>query len=226
MKFSEIFYSIQGEGQLIGTPSVFFRTSYCNLRCVWCDTPYTSWTPEDRDISVASAISAITQYGCKHVVITGGEPFIQTAELLALCLELDKRRYHITVETNATVFSAVSAHLISMSPKLRNSNPAADNFFFKKHERERMRPDVIRRFLDAYPCQVKFVVESPEDIDEIQKLQVDIGIPTENIMLMPQGVTSEMLWEKQEWLIECCKENGYRYSPRLHVELWGNKRGV
>ena len=226
MKFSELFHTIQGEGQLIGVPSVFFRTSYCNLRCVWCDTPYTSWEPENRDITVEESVAAIAQYGCKHVVITGGEPFIQTAALIALCRELDKRGHHITIETNATVFAEVAAHLISMSPKLRNSNPPVDNRFFKRHERERIRHDVIRKFLDAYPCQVKFVVDTPDDLAEIQALQADIGIPAETILLMPQGITPQMLQQKQEWLVELCKANGYRYSPRVHVDIWGDKRGV
>ena len=86
--------------------------------------------------------------------------------LMELCHELDKRGHHITIETNATVFAEVAAHLISMSPKLRNSNPATDNRFFKRHERERIQPDVIRKFLDMYPCQVKFVVDTPEDLAE------------------------------------------------------------
>ncbi|MDE0686930.1 MAG: 7-carboxy-7-deazaguanine synthase QueE [Candidatus Poribacteria bacterium] len=226
MKFSELFHTIQGEGQLIGVPSVFFRTSYCNLRCVWCDTPYTSWKPEDRNISVAESVDAISQYRCKHVVITGGEPFIQARELMELCCELDKRGHHITIETNATLFAAVPAHLISMSPKLRNSNPPADNRFFKRHERGRIRPDVIRKFLDQYPCQVKFVVDTPEDLAEIQALQTEIDIPAETILLMPQGTTPTVLRQKQEWLVDLCKENGYRYSPRVHVDIWGDKRGV
>ena len=226
MKFSELFHTIQGEGQFIGVPSVFFRTSYCNLRCVWCDTPYTSWKPENRDISVAESVAAISQYDCKHVVITGGEPFIQAKALMALCEELDKRGHHITIETNATRFASVAAHLISMSPKLRNSNPPTDNRFFKRHERGRIRPDVIRKFLDKYLCQVKFVVDTPEDLAEIQALQTEIDIPAETILLMPQGMTSAVLQQKQEWLVNLCKENGYRYSPRVHVDIWGDKRGV
>ena len=182
--------------------------------------------PEDRDISIAESVAAITEYGCKHVVITGGEPFIQAKELIALCEELDKRGHHITIETNATVFAGVSAHLISMSPKLRNSNPPTDNRFFKRHDRERIRPDVIRKFLDAYTCQVKFVVDTPDDLAEIQTLQTEIGIPAETILLMPQGITPAALQQKQEWLVELCKENGYRYSPRTHVDIWGDKRGV
>lgn len=226
MKYSELFHTIQGEGQLIGVPSVFFRTSYCNLRCTWCDTPYTSWQPENKDITVVESVAAIAQFGCKHVVITGGEPFIQTKELIVLCRELDKQGHHITIETNATLFAKVAAHLISMSPKLRNSNPPSENRFYKRHERGRICPEVIRKFLDTYTCQVKFVVDTPDDLAEIQTLQADIGIPAETIMLMPQGKTSWVLNQKQEWLVELCKENGYRYSPRVHVDIWGEKRGV
>ena len=226
VKFSELFYTIQGEGKLIGAPSVFFRTSYCNLRCVWCDTPYTSWNPENKDISIPEAVKAITQYGCKHIVITGGEPFIQAKALMELCQMLDRQGHHITIETNATVFAPVSAHLISMSPKLRNSNPNPDDRYFRRHERGRICPDVIRKFLDQYECQVKFVVDQPEDLEEIRALQTEIGIPAETIMLMPQGTTPDELQPKQEWLVEVCKEYGYRYSPRVHVDIWGNRRGV
>ena len=226
MKFSELFYTIQGEGKFVGVPSVFFRTSYCNLRCIWCDTAYTSWTPENKDITVDVAVKAITQYGCRHVVITGGEPFIQVKELTQLCQELNRRGHHITVETNATVFAPVAADLISMSPKLRNSNPTPDNRFFTRHERGRICSDVIREFLGQYECQVKFVVDCPEDLEEIKTLQAEIPIPAETILLMPQGMTPEELQPKQEWLVEICKEEGYRYSPRVHVDIWGSKRGV
>lgn len=146
--------------------------------------------------------------------------------MIELCRELNAREHHITIETNATRFAKVAAHLISMSPKLRNSNPPTDDRFFKRHERDRIHPEVIRKFLDAYPCQVKFVVDTPEDLAEIQALQMDIGIPAETILLMPQGTTATVLQRKQEWLVDLCKENGYRYSPRAHVDIWGDKRGV
>ena len=113
-----------------------------------------------------------------------------------------------------------------MSPKLQNSNPAPDNRFFERHERGRICPDVIRQFLDQYECQVKFVVDCPEDLEEIKTLKAEIPIPVEDIVLMPQGVTSDELQPKQEWLVEMCKEEGYRYSPRAHVDIWGTKRGV
>ena len=171
-------------------------------------------------------MAAISKFSCRHIVITGGEPFIQTGELIELCGKLDKQGHHITIETNATVFAEVAAHLISMSPKLRNSNPPEDNRFFVRHERERIQPEVIRRFLDDYLCQVKFVVDTPDDLAEIQSLQAEIGIPSESILLMPQGKTSQVVNQKQEWLVDLCKENGYRYSPRVHVDIWGEKRGV
>ena len=116
MKYSEIFYSIQGEGQLVGLPSVFFRTSYCNLRCIWCDTPYTSWQPENKDISVEDAVAAILAHDCKQVVITGGEPFMQPKALISLCQQLQQRGLHITIETNGTLFESVEADLLSISP--------------------------------------------------------------------------------------------------------------
>jgi len=226
MKYSELFYTIQGEGILIGIPSVFLRTSYCNLRCIWCDTPYTSWKPEDKNISVNKAIEEITKYNCKHVVITGGEPFIQAKELVDLCYKLSKNGHHITIETNATVYEDVSAHLISMSPKLRNSNPKPDNHYYEMHQHKRIQTDVIHKFLDNYTCQLKFVMETPEDLEEIKCLQVEIGISDEAIVLMPQGISTEETQAKQEWIIELCKQHGYRYSPRVHIDIWGNQRGV
>ena len=226
MKYSELFYTIQGEGMLIGVPSVFFRTSYCNLRCIWCDTPYTSWEPEDKHIPINKILEEITKYNCRHVVITGGEPFIQGKDLIDLCHELNKEGHHITIETNATVYEDVSAHLISMSPKLRNSNPGLDNHYHKMHQRKRIQTDVIHKFLDNYTCQLKFVMETPEDLEEIQYLQLEIGIPDEKIVLMPQGISAEETQSKQEWIIELCKQHGYRYSPRVHVDLWSNQRGV
>ncbi|HIC00843.1 TPA: 7-carboxy-7-deazaguanine synthase QueE [Candidatus Poribacteria bacterium] len=226
MKYSELFYTIQGEGMLTGVPSVFFRTSYCNLRCIWCDTPYTSWEPEDKSISVNKVVEEITKYNCRYVVITGGEPFLQAKELMVLCHELSEGGHHITIETNATIYADVSAHLISMSPKLRNSNPKPSNRYFEMHQRERIRADVIHKFLDNYTCQLKFVMETPKDLEEIQCLQLEIGIPNEAVVLMPQGISAKEIQSKQEGIIKICKQNGYRYSPRVHVDLWGNRRGV
>ena len=226
MKYSEIFYSIQGEGQLIGYPSVFFRTSYCNLRCIWCDTPYTSWEPEDKDISVEDAVNAILAHNCKQVVITGGEPFMQSKDLTILCRRLRQNGKHITIETNGTLFEKVEADLLSISPKLENSNPSEFNHHFKQHQRNRINQPVLRQFLDYYSCQLKFVVETERDLFEIHQLEREMQIPASIIVLMPQGITNNQIQEKQNWIVETCKKYGYRYSPRLHVDIWGDTRGT
>jgi len=226
MKYSEIFYSIQGEGKLIGAPSIFIRTSYCNLRCVWCDTPYTSWNPENKKISIDEILNEINKFNCKYVVITGGEPFVQKDELLILCEKLFERGYHITIETNATIYVPVKAHLISMSPKLKNSLPNPDSKYFQMHNQNRIKPEVIKRFLAEYDCQVKFVVDNQDDINEIIQLEKSIPIPYEMVCLMPQGKKLNEIKLKQKWLVDICKEKNYRYSPRLQIQIWGNKRGV
>ena len=226
MKYSEIFYSIQGEGQLIGYPSVFFRTSYCNLRCIWCDIPYTSWEPEDKDISVEDAVDAILAHNCKQVVITGGEPFMQPKDLTILCHRLRQNGKHITIETNGTLFERVEADLLSISPKLENSNPSEFNHHFKQHQRNRINQEVLRQFLDYYNCQLKFVVETERDLFEIHQLETEMQIPTSIIVLMPQGITNDQIQERQNWVVETCKKYGYRYSPRLHVDIWGDTRGT
>ena len=226
MKYSEIFYSIQGEGQFIGYPSVFFRTSYCNLRCIWCDTPYTSWEPEDKDISVEDAVDAILAHNCKQVVITGGEPFMQSKDLTILCRRLRQNGKHITIETNGTLFEKVEADLLSISPKLENSNPSEFNHHFKQHQRNRINQPVLRQFLDYYSCQLKFVVETERDLFEIHQIEREMQIPASIIVLMPQGITNNQIQEKQNWIVETCKKYGYRYSPRLHVDIWGDTRGT
>lgn len=241
MKISEIFHSIQGEGRLAGIPSVFVRTSFCNLRCAWCDTPYTSWNPERTELAVTDVLTRVEQISAatggttSHIVITGGEPFLQGEELEELCAELSRRGFHLTVETNATLFRGVSANLISMSPKLANSTPspaAASPAASAGHETNRIALDVIRRFLAAYDappardCQVKFVVESEEDLTEIREIASRAAVPREKILLMPQAVEPDELRRRSRWLVELCKRTGYGFSPRLHIELFGNRRGV
>ncbi len=87
MKIAEIYKSVQGEGLLTGTPSVFVRVSGCNLRCWFCDTPFTSWAPEGSDIAVDEIVAQVEEWDCRHVVLTGGEPML-FAELLPLADQL------------------------------------------------------------------------------------------------------------------------------------------
>lgn len=227
MKIAEIFYSIQGEGMLAGVPSVFIRTSGCNLRCAWCDTPYTSWNPEGENYSVAAIIEKAIAFGAGHVVVTGGEPMI-APEITELTASLHGADLHITVETAGTVYAPVACDLMSISPKLSNSTPAEreGGRWAAQHERLRYQPDVLRRLMAEYPYQLKFVVAYPEDLSEIDAIQSEVAAPAERIVLMPEGTRREVTQERGVWLAEICKRRGYRYSPRLHIDLWGDKRGV
>jgi 7-carboxy-7-deazaguanine synthase len=231
MLISEIFHSLQGEGQLAGVPSVFVRTSGCNLRCNWCDTPYASWQPEGRPMEVYDIVAEVAQHPAKHVVLTGGEPMI-AAGIHELAFQLQERGYHITIETAATVSPrGIACDLASLSPKLAHSAPDArlDDTWRRKHAELRWQPAVVADWIAAVPdYQLKFVVSTEADITELETMlrETDCVIPPHKVLLMPEGVTVEALRARAGWLGELCKARGYRYAPRLHIELYGNKRGT
>jgi 7-carboxy-7-deazaguanine synthase len=220
---SEIFYSVQGEGELAGVPSVFVRTSGCNLRCSWCDSAYTSWEPEGDTHEVKEVVEAVSEYDADHVVVTGGEPLLQP-DFDELCAALDE---HTTVETNATVYRDSDADLVSMSPKLSNSTPEGAGAWGEIHEGKRLNFEVIESYIDSHDYQIKFVVADREDIDEIEEVLASLSdYDRERVLLMPEGVDRDVLRDRGEWLAEECKERGFRYSPRLQIHIYGNKRGT
>ena len=223
MKIAELFYSLQGEGSLVGVPSVFIRTSGCNLRCAWCDTPYTSWQPEGTDLDLDQIVDEVRAHPARHVVITGGEPMIQP-EIVPLTERLRALPVHITIETAGTVFQPVACELMSISPKLSNSTPGGS--FAEPHDRLRLQPAVLQELMARYEYQLKFVVENPADVAEIRALLEALDAPRERVILMPEGTEHARLVERGQWLAEICKEEGLRFSPRLHIDLWGSRRGV
>lgn len=232
MLISEIFYSVQGEGELTGVPSVFVRTSGCNLRCAWCDTPYASWNPEGEPLGLPEIVAEVRRHaGARHVVLTGGEPMIATG-IAELAQALRDAGYHLTIETAATVApEGIACDLASLSPKLLNSAPDAGRHaaWRRRHEATRWQPDVVRAWLDGgYDFQFKFVVAHPSDLEELEGMLRSLGreIPPRKILLMPEGTTVEALRRRSEWLVERCKAAGYRYAHRLHIELFGNRRGT
>jgi 7-carboxy-7-deazaguanine synthase len=224
LRIAELFYSIQGEGSLIGVPSVFVRTTGCNLRCSWCDTPYTSWRPEGVDLTLAQILDEVRAHPARHVVVTGGEPMIQP-EIIPLTQRLRAAGLHITIETAGTVFTPVACDLMSISPKLANSTPD-DPTWRARHERLRIQPDALAELMSRYPYQLKFVIAQPEDLNEVRGFLAVFKDARHHVILMPEGTDRETLAERGAWLAEICKEEGLRFSPRLHVDLWGNQRGV
>lgn len=229
MKVAELFFSIQGEGKLVGVPSVFVRASGCNLRCTWCDTPYASWDPEGDDVAVGEIVRRVLAHDARHVVLTGGEPMIMP-EIVELCRMLKGAGRHITMETAATVYRPVEIDLASLSPKLSNSTPAAreGGRFAAAHERQRINIDVIQRFIDAAPdFQLKFVVSGNGDLEEVRALLREIrGWEASDVLLMPEGTDPQTLDRRTPWLSDVCKTTGFRLCPRLHIALYGNTRGT
>lgn len=229
MKVSELFHSIQGEGKLMGVPSFFVRASGCNLRCTWCDTPYASWNPEGREMSVEELLAEHDKVRTRHVVLTGGEPMIMP-DIETLAAAFRERGCHITIETAATVFKPVAVDLASLSPKLANSTPydREGGRFAAAHERQRLNFDVIQRFIDhAEDFQLKFVVSSERDMDEIHTILDRLrNWQPDDVMLMPEGTDAATLATQGVWIADICKQTGFRFCPRMHIELYGNTRGT
>lgn len=229
MRIAEIFHSIQGEGSLTGVPSVFIRTSGCNLRCSWCDTPYASWQPEGEERSVAEVLERALAYPARHFVLTGGEPMVARG-LPELAAGLRAAGGHVTIETAGTVAPGdIACDLASLSPKLANSTPPAEaGAWVERHERTRLQPEVLRAWLRHADHQLKFVVRSRADLPEIDTLLADLAhpIPPHKILLMPEGTSQATLDARHAEIVEICKERGFRFCQRLHVQLFGHRRGT
>ncbi len=243
MRISELFYSLQGEGKRTGYPSFFVRTNFCNLRCKFsggnlCDTAYTSWFPEKEnnkeDISIPEIINEYSKYINSDVVITGGEPALQSNELYDLCAELKSgfENAFITLETNGTIYGkfAENIDLASISPKLKSSIPF-DTKYELFHSLNRINKESFRKFQSdsekgIYDIQWKFVITEEKDIEEILELQQIIGFSNKNIFLMPEGITNEQLNKKRKIVSYLCKKYKMNYTDRLQIILWGNKKGT
>jgi 7-carboxy-7-deazaguanine synthase len=230
MLISEAFYSIQGEGILAGVPSVFIRMAGCNLRCRWCDSKYASWDPEGSELSIDEILGETATYPTRFWVVTGGEPMLAKGvhDLAERLIEGGK---HVTIETAATIPpKGIACSLASLSPKLSNSTPGEEvpAAVRRRHEQHRLRPDVIRDWMAHYDCQLKFVVCSGSDIDEVVDLlaAVELTIQPEKVFLMPEGVDAASLDAMTDLVVSACKQHGFRFCDRLHIRLFGNKRGT
>lgn len=239
MFISEIYHSNQGEGRLTGTSSIFVRTSGCNLRCGFCDTPFASWHPEGQMMDSGAVFDAINaaikqcDRDCRHVVITGGEPMLPD-EITTLCQGLHSKELHITIETAGTIYRDLPCDLMSISPKLSNSTPDEKRAgrWRKKHQDKRHRPAIVSQLIQRHDYQLKFVVASPDDLPEINAYLAEVNqlspaqLDRSRVLLMPEGVDIQTLQDRQRWLPEICQREGFSFCQRQHIFWYGNKRGT
>jgi len=235
----EIFHTLQGEGVSMGLPSVFVRSSLCNLHCTWCDTAYTwnwegtKWDHEDKnkyfksdyivELDTGTVADLVAQYNCLNVILTGGEPLLQQSAWLAIITALRERNsaYRFEIETNGTQVPdddmATAVDQWNVSTKLSNSGNSTTL---------RIKPDAMLFFAASDKAWFKFVIQSEQDLTEVKELEAQFRIPKERILLMPEGRDEATLQQRRLWLADLCRDQGYRFSDRLHIQLWGSKRGV
>ncbi|WP_137289896.1 7-carboxy-7-deazaguanine synthase QueE [Natronorubrum halophilum] len=236
LPINELFYSLQGEGTLAGVPSVFVRTSGCNLRCWFCDSYHTSWEPTHAWMDLEAILAEIESYeAADHVVLTGGEPMLHEA-CVDLLEALDERGYHTTVETNGTIYRDAPIDLASVSPKLESSTPTPERApddadagqWEDRHENDRIDLEALARLVETYEFQLKFVVTDGDDLPEVLELLADlretaaVPIRDDDVLLMPEGATRERLEETRDRVARLAMDHGFRYTPRLHVDLWND----
>jgi 7-carboxy-7-deazaguanine synthase len=252
LPINELFHSLQGEGKLAGVPSVFVRTSGCNLRCWFCDSYHTSWEPTGAWMELDAVVEEVAAFDADHVVLTGGEPLLHDASV-ELLDRLSAAGYHTTVETNGTIHREAPIDLASISPKLASSTPEkrdadgggdpdqgsrrpdgkpVDADWAERHEGRRLDVEATARLVEKYDAQLKFVVTGPDDLPEIREVverirsTADAAVRDDDVLLMPEGTTQEALDENREAVAELALSHGFRYTPRLHVDLWNDAPGT
>lgn len=235
----EIFQTIQGEGRNIGVPAVFVRFSLCNLHCQFCDTPYTwNWqsTPfkhrkqekydagsESMDLNVKGILDEIHKKigKAKVVVLTGGEPLLQQNEWLPIVRQLKKERIAIEIETNGTMApnNEVQEFIdqYNVSPKLSNSG---------NEKNLRIKEDILLWYGLNEKALFKFVVKNEKDMQEIDEIVVQSKIDPQRVYLMPEGIRKSVIQRRSKDVTQLAIERGYNFTTRMHILLWGNKRGI
>lgn len=217
LRVSEIFLSIQGEGLSAGTPAHFLRLQGCDVGCEWCDTRYSWDFAGGESMDIEAALDRAHALGAAPLlVVTGGEPCEHPGieRLLALALE---RWPRVEVETSGILPPPLSHDRLfyNVSPKLPSVTPHAERTWAH-----------CAAWLAEPRATFKIVVGDPPDADDALRLIALHALPASRVMLMPEGLTDEAVRAHAIALAGICRQHGFRLSPRLHVWMWGAKRGV
>ncbi len=248
LRVSEIFSSVQGEGASLGAPCVFLRLALCNLRCSWCDTKYTwDWSQyryadEVKERPIAEVLRDVRRYLAEQalgapaeqegerrtsspaqsprLVITGGEPLIQSKALVELLQQLPSDVV-VEVETNGTFAPlpelALRVNQWNVSPKLSHGGDP---------ENRRLVDDALLALRDTRRAWLKLVVEAESDWSEIESLLKRTAWPRERVLLMPQASDREALRARLPIVNDIAARQHVQSCSRLHIERWGGRRGV
>ena len=243
LPINEVYTCLQGEGKLMGVPHILIRVTGCKLRCQFstsfCDTPYSSWSPEKGKFSYDDIHNFYEKHShIKHTMITGGGPTSHPEMLQELCKIGKQYGHYITIETEGSEYVNTEGDLISLSPKLSNSTPRPGTVMpfsgkvvtekhKERHEKWRCNYDAMKMLIGVHPdYQLKPVISNKKDIIEVKQLQKILSIPNNMVYLMPEGLEPNQLNKRRRWLIDLCTEQGYNFTDRLHIITYGDKRGV
>ncbi|MDR2169754.1 MAG: 7-carboxy-7-deazaguanine synthase QueE [Planctomycetaceae bacterium] len=228
----EIYQSRQGEGIWTGYYSVFVRLLGCPLRCRYCDTVYARHFPDKSDVEIGADLSPeeiagrVLLLDQHHVVLTGGEP-MHSNEISLLTKLLKDFDYLITIETAGIFLADVYCDLMSISPKLSNSKPINENnnSDAKQHDEHYSKPEIVKKLIARYNYQLKFVVDTPQDLNEIDSYIENLpNVIPERVLLMPQATDIATMDKKAQWIIPHCESHGFSYCPRMQIVWYGNKQ--
>ena len=243
LPINEIYTCLQGEGKLTGVPHILIRVSGCRLRCQFansfCDTPYSSWAPEKGKYSYEDIHEFYNKHkSIKHTMITGGGPTLHSGMLIALCELAKEFKHYITIETEGSEYVETKGDLISLSPKLSNSTPIPGTMMpylnrqvthkdKERHEKWRCNYHAMKALINYHPdYQMKPVISSEKDLEEVKYLQEILDVPNDKVYLMPEGLEPKQLNERRRWLMDLCVREGYNFTDRLHIIAYGDTRGV
>lgn len=251
MNINEIFESFQGEGPSIGAPSIFVRLSGCNLRCIYCDTKYTwlfsektlvqiqqsipstllsklgtkvySKQKETLKMELDELVAKIISFQATNIVITGGEPLLQYKQIISLLNHTDLQDYKFEIETNGTM-SPIDRSLLPNQVKLRyNVSPKLSNSYNDYKDRIKVK---ILKDLNSDNSIFKFVITNKEEVNEIKMILEEVKISPSRVYLMPEAMTQNELLKRGKRVAEIALNNNFNYSHRLHIEFYGDQRGI